>query len=72
MPKRNEHARDAANHHTTLNTFAAVVILMEGSLIYDTDADATANKIIKLCKQETQRQLRKMDAAFARADGGQG
>jgi hypothetical protein len=71
MPKgkRNEAARDAANHHSTLNTFAAVVILLEGSLTYDTESDATAAKIIKLCKEETRRQLHKMDAAFARADG---
>jgi hypothetical protein len=71
MPKRNEHARDAANHHSTLNTFAAIVILLEGSLTYDSESDETASKIIKLCKAETQRQLRKMDAAFARADEGQ-
>jgi monomeric isocitrate dehydrogenase len=58
-------AQAAAEHHTTLNTFASVVALMEGGTIYDAAANATAQKIIKLCQQEQQRQLTKMDEVFA-------
>jgi hypothetical protein len=59
-----------ANHHSTLSLFAAVQALLECGAIYDTAADATAHRIIKLCKAERQRQLRKMDAARARVTSG--
>lgn len=64
-------AQKAARHHTTLSTFYAVIALMEGGLIYDPAANSTSEKIIKLCRQEAGRQLKKYDAALAKAKGHQ-
>lgn len=60
-----DHAKAACNHHTTLNTFAAVVTLLEGGTVYDPAANAAAQRIIKLCQSEQYRQLKKYDAALA-------
>lgn len=62
-------AETAAEHHSTLNVFAAVGELMEGSLIYDPAAYGTAQRIVNLCKQERQRQLKKYDDAIAKLRG---
>jgi hypothetical protein len=59
-------AEVAAEHHSTLSVFAAVTELMEGALVYDPAAYATAQRIIRLCRQERQRQLKKYDAAIAK------
>lgn len=49
----------AADAKVRLYTFAAVVALLEGGTLPggSKSAYATANKIIKLCKDEQQRQL---------------
>lgn len=65
MPRN--HTKDAACHHSTLNTFGAVVAILEGGLLYDSNADVTAERIIKLCRAEMQRQLRLYDAAISKA-----
>lgn len=57
----------ACVHHTTLNTFASVVTLLEGGTVYDPAANVTAQRIIRLCHSEQQRQLKKYDAAMAKA-----
>ena len=53
-----EHGRCAAEHHTNLTIFAAVVSLMEGGHLYGSSPHKTAEKIISLCKKEQQRQLK--------------
>ena len=55
----------AAYHHTTLNTFAIIMQILEGGTLYDPKCHSTARKIIKLCHDEQQRQLRRYDAARA-------
>lgn len=48
----------AAQAHTNLNIFAAVVGLLESGTIYPVGtASNSAQKIVKLCAQEQQRQL---------------
>ena len=63
----------ALRAHTNLNTFAAIVAMLEGGTVYSTgingSQDKTASRIIRLCHQEQQRQLRKLDAATAKIGG---
>lgn len=46
-----------------LNIFAAIDVMLEGGTVCG--HNATASKIIKLCRAECQRQLRLMDKAVA-------
>lgn len=67
MPNKQQNiARDAAVHHTTLNTFASIVQILEGGTVYDPAAYKAAQRIIKIAQQEEQRQLRKYDKAMAK------
>jgi len=53
-------AKAAAEAHTNLNIFAAVVSLMDGGHVYGPSADSaaqTARKIVQLCKAEQRKQL---------------
>lgn len=59
-----QRARAACEAHSTLNTFYSVIAILEGGGIYDGDAHATVGKIIRLCKAESAKQLRKYDAAM--------
>lgn len=59
-------ARLAAEHLATLNTFASLVAVLEGGTVYDPKASATADRIIRLCHAEQQRQLKRYDAALAK------
>lgn len=66
---RERSALQAAEAHTDLNVFAAVVILLESSL--QTSArHAASQRIIRICKAEQQRCLRDFDLAMAKATGG--
>lgn len=60
---------DVAEAHTRLNTFHCVIGLLEGGTLPggSQSADDTASTIIKLCKAESQRQLRLYDSACNRA-----
>ena len=58
--------RPSYQHHSTLNAFASVVAILEAGVIYDPDAEIAVRKIIDLCNQEQQKQLRKFDAAIIR------
>jgi hypothetical protein len=52
----------AAEAHSNLNTFGAIIALLEGGLLYGGGSQqSTAEQIIKLCKREQQRQLSKFD-----------
>lgn len=55
----------AAQDHTDLHTFHAVMVLMEGGLLYDEKSKAAASKIIAICKREASRCLRSYDAGRA-------
>jgi hypothetical protein len=64
-------AKLAANAHTNLNTFGAVIAILEGGCIYGATSDSagvTANKLIKLCQAETHRQLVLYDRHLAAVD----
>lgn len=56
---RGEHIREAARAHTNLNTFGSVVSILEGGQVYG--PNATASRIIAMCKKEMQRQLKIYD-----------
>ena len=64
--KQQNIARDAAVHHSTLSAFTAVIVILEGGLVYDSAADKAKERIIKIAQQEEQRQLRKYDKAMAK------
>jgi len=52
----------AVEAHTNLNIFAVIVAILEGGCIYGGGtAQTTVSKIVKLCQQEQQRQLRIYD-----------
>jgi hypothetical protein len=53
----------AMDAHSDLNIFAAIEAILEGGTIHG--SNATAAKIIGLCRTECQRQLRLMDKAVA-------
>ena len=59
-------AKQASEHLATLNVFAAVQCALEGGGVLDRAADKTAMRIIKMCKQEMQRQIKKHDAVLAK------
>lgn len=65
---RGELIDQAMRAHTDLNTFEAVVAIMEGGCIYDAGSHAAVSKIIAICRKEQQRLLRKQDAALAAAN----
>jgi hypothetical protein len=50
-------AKRAAEAHSTLNTFAAIIAILEGGCTIAADAYPTAEKIIKLCKRAQRHQL---------------
>ncbi len=43
--------------HTNLNTYQAVIAILEGGTLYDGRTHAPANKIIKIAKAEQQKEL---------------
>lgn len=57
----------AAENHSDLNIFSAVIALMENGLVYTRDSQRTADRIVKICQAELQRKLRKYDDAALRA-----
>lgn len=60
----------AAMHaHTNLTVFATVVAILEGGTLSGYSGTAAA-RIIRICHQEQQRQLKIMDKAVASAQSG--
>jgi hypothetical protein len=61
----------AARAHSNLNIFAAVAALLEGGVIYPLypsgSASSAAQRIVRICNAEGQKQLRIYDAAIAQA-----
>lgn len=55
--------------HTTLQTFATVVAILEGGALYDPPSYKTAERIIAIAKAEQQKLLRRYDKARAQAKG---
>ena len=60
------HAIAAAKAHTDLNTFAAVIAILEGGVIYTSSGARLASEIIRLCRAQAVKQLRAYDAALER------
>jgi hypothetical protein len=68
MSRNKACASEAAKAHTNLNTFESVIALLEGGTIYTVGGQSayrTVTKIIKLCKDEQQRQLSIYDSAMS-------
>jgi len=57
--------------HTTLQTFATVVAVLEQGSLYDPASYPAANKIIAIAKAEQQKLLRRYDTAIAQAKDAQ-
>ena len=65
-----DHAREAALWHTNLNTWGAVVALLEGGLLYDGESShKDTMKVIEIAKRRQLACLNKHDAALALAGG---
>lgn len=63
-----ERVDEAARAHSNLNTFGAIIAILEGGCVYGGGTEAaTAQKIIALCRAEQQRQLSRFDKASQRA-----
>ena len=60
----NKNLEAALHAHSDLAVFSAVMVMLEGGTIHGDDHGASAS-IIAICKKETIRQLRMMDAAVA-------
>ena len=67
MQTAEQHAKAAADAHTNLNTWGAIIALLEGGLLYGPakSNDARA-KVIALAKREQAKYLDAYDAAIAR------
>lgn len=59
--------KDTERHHSDLNIFAAIQAILEGGVLYTRPGQRMAERVIKLCKQEQQAQLRAYDKANATA-----
>jgi len=59
----------AAEAHSDLNMFHAVMALMESGLL-SSDCNTAAERIIKICQAESAKCLRRFDAAIGKAGGG--
>lgn len=57
-------AIDAAQHHTDLNIFHTLRAILEGGVVYSQSGRRTAERIIKICDEESQRQVRLYDSAL--------
>jgi hypothetical protein len=58
---------EAAQHHSDLNVFHALVAILEGGTLYSQSAHRAAGRIIRICNEERQKQLRLYDAALRKA-----
>jgi len=54
-------AQRIAAHHSNLNAFAAVVILLEGGLVYGNDQYGATSRIIAIAKKAQQQELKRYD-----------
>ena len=59
--------KDGARALSDLNTFAAVVTVLEGGHIMCSASQPAVKRIVTICKREQQKLLREYDAARARA-----
>jgi hypothetical protein len=66
---KGRHIEKAAKALADLNIFAAVMVIMEGSIV-SSDSDGAAAKIIRICKAQQQVCLARYDAAMKAAGGG--
>lgn len=63
--KRQQALEEAAAAHTDLNIFAAVIAMMENSLL-SVACQQREFQIIRICKSEQEKCLRRYDAAIAK------
>lgn len=61
-----EHVIAAAEAHTNLNTWGAVIALLEGGLLYGRTT-AACDRVIRIAKREQDKYLKAHDAALSRA-----
>jgi hypothetical protein len=61
--------KEASNAHVRLNTFYAVIALLEGGTLPggSSSADRAAERIIRICKLEADRQFQIYDAYVSQA-----
>lgn len=60
-----ENVSDAAEAHSDLSIFSAVIALMESSLV-SSNAFSAEERIVTICKAETAKALARYDAAVAK------
>lgn len=58
--------REAAEAHTDLTMFYAVISLLEGGHLYCSSSQADAQRIIGICKRAAGRRLHEYDRAVAK------
>lgn len=61
---KEEFAVTAAHHHTDLNILHAVIAMLEGGTLYTRQGQDAARKVIKICRVESQKQVRHYDNAL--------
>ena len=62
MRKRRDYVIEAAEAHSNLNTYQAVIALMEGGLLYG-GRESAAGRITKIAKDAAQAELLRFDMA---------
>jgi hypothetical protein len=60
--------KEAAQAHTDLNIFHAVIGILEGGVLYTRGSRAAAERIIDICKSEAGKRLRDYDTNVARVE----
>lgn len=69
MVRRIDLVKMAAEAHTNLNTWGAIIALLESGLLYgDTSEHRAADRVIKIAKREAQKFLNQYDVARILAD----
>jgi len=54
---KSDHVRDGAEAHSNLNTWHAVIAILEGGLLYGGRTDKPSHRIIAIAKAESLKEL---------------
>jgi len=66
MKTKTDHAKEAANAHANLNTWACVAALLEGGTLSGANTYRAQQRVIKIAHAEMQKHLKEYDAAMAK------
>ena len=63
MDKRDPAMQDLVNHYANAHVYAAIVAILEGSILRGSDTHGPAERILGICRKEIIRHFRGVEAA---------